>query len=377
MTYVGEIGAKWRFLVAASLGQGAGYPLTIYVSNIFTPHLLKEFGWARSDFALVNAAFLLGILVQPITGRLGDLFGVRRVAAVGVIAGPALFIGLSLMTGALWQFFILTIMQLVLTSGAASTVIYTRLITKHFEHARGISLGVAASTAPLLAAIFIPWLSQYIDADGWRAGYVLLAVTTAIAGLAAIALIPCSSEARRIEKYTRSSGVTPYGSLLRSRTFRLLVGAVLLCMLSFSLQTTQLKVILLDRGMDSATASSVIAMFALSTIIGRLVCGLSLDRFPPYVVAAASLALPGVGLTILAVGATPPGASMVAVVLLGLSLGAEADVWPVLVTKYFGPDVYGTALGLMLSAVALSTGTGALLLSLALKLDGGFTLVTD
>jgi MFS family permease len=144
-------------------------------------------------------------------------------------------------------------------------------------------------------------------------------------------------------------------------------------MLSFTLQTTQLKVILLDRGIDSATGSMMISLFVSSTVVGRLLCGIALDRFPAYAVAAVFLGLPGVGLAFLAAGVTQPALIILALLLLGLSLGAEGDVWAYLVTKYFAAHIYGTVLGFVLSAMALSVGSGALLLSLMLKINGGFT----
>jgi predicted MFS family arabinose efflux permease len=153
----------------------------------------------------------------------------------------------------------------------------------------------------------------------------------------------------------------------------LLIGAVFLCLLSFTLQTTQLKVVLLERGIDSAAGSLAISLFATSTIVGRLLCGVALDRFPAYAVAALFLGLPGVGLSLLAVGPAQPAAMSAAVGLLGLSMGSEGDVWAYLVAKYFRPEVYGTVLGLVFCAMALSTGIGALCLSRMLQWSGGYT----
>jgi predicted MFS family arabinose efflux permease len=139
------------------------------------------------------------------------------------------------------------------------------------------------------------------------------------------------------------------------------------------LQTTQLKVVLMERGIDSAAGSLAISLFATSTIVGRLLCGVALDRFPAYGVAALFLGLPGVGLALLAVGPAQPAVMSLAVGLLGLSMGSEGDVWAYLVAKYFRAEVYGTVLGLVLCAMALSTGIGALLLSQVLQLNRGYT----
>jgi MFS family permease len=378
-SYLGEIRAKWRCVAAASLGQASGYSLLNYLNNIFTPHLLKEFNWSRSAFALVGVTLFLGILIQPITGRLGDSFGVRRVAIVGVIGGPLVFIGFTLMTGALWQYFALNLLYLVLTSGATVTVIYSRLLAKNLDRARGIALAVAASAAPAAAAICLPFLSRFIEANGWRAGYRALAVAALVGGGIALLLIPTGADKYGEEEKRARAAAVPaaaapsLGSIFRSRPMQLLLGAVFLLMMSFTLQTTQLKVILTDHGIDSATGSLAISLFATSTIVGRLLCGLALDRFPAHIVAAVFLGLPGIGLSLLAVGALPVPAVAVAVSLLGAAMGAEGDVWAYLVTRHFPPAIYGMVLGLVLSGMALSSGLGALLLSVVLKLTGSFT----
>jgi len=373
MAYLAEIRAKWRVVLATSVGQASGYSIVTYINNLFTPYLLKQFAWSRSAFALVGVALFFGILIQPITGRLGDAYGVRRVALVGVVGGPLVFVGFSLMTGDLWQFFILTLLHLIFTSGATSVVIYSRLIAKNLDRARGICLAIAASAAPAVAAVGVPFLSRVIAVYGWRMGYIAVAAATAIGGVVALLLIPPSADMAGKMGHEARRVPTAYVNILRSRPFQLLIAAVFLCLLSFTLQTTQLKVVLLDRGIDSATGSLAITLFASSTIIGRLLCGIALDRFPAYAVAALFLGLPGIGLTLLAAGPALAWAMAAAVALLGLSMGAEGDVWAYLVAKYFRTEIYGTVLGLVLCAMALSTGIGALLLSLMFKLNRGFT----
>src|SRR5262245_59160316 len=99
MSYFGEFRIHWRYLAAATIGMGAGYSINNYLNNIFTPHLLREFGWSRSDVALVGVAVFLAVVCQPIAGRLADLFGVRRMVLFGIIGAPLIYLGLSAMTG--------------------------------------------------------------------------------------------------------------------------------------------------------------------------------------------------------------------------------------------------------------------------------------
>lgn len=378
MTYLGEIRTHWRSLAAASFGLTAGYSITNYTNNIFTPHLLEQFDWSKSDIAFVGVAVFLAVLVQPIAGRLTDTLGVRRMAMIGVASAPLMFVGLSAMTGDLSQFILLSVLQIIVVGGTTSATIYSRLIAQKFDRARGIALAIAACSPALVGAASVPFLSNFIDANGWRAGYVAVAVGVAIAGVVAILLIPAGADFRRNDFRRNVEPVGPhpsrgYGAIVRDPSFQLIIAGMFLCNLSFSMQTSQLKVVLLDKGIDSATGSVAISLFAFGVIVARFLCGIALDRFPSYAVAAISLGLPCIGLGILASGLSSPWVIAVAVLSLGLALGAEGDVLAYLVMKYFRLDIYSTVLGMVLGAIALSAASGSLLLSFMLKQSGNYS----
>ena len=246
---------------------------------------------------------------------------------IGVVGAPLVFLGLSLMTGSFSLFFLLSLIQITLVGGTTSATIYSRLIAQQFNRARGVALAMAACTPPAAAAAIVPFLSNSIDVNGWRPGYVALAMYAAIAGVIAIFLIPAGTGVRRSAGLVGRNPSRVYADIVRNPAFKLIIAGMVLCNLSFTLQTSQLKVLLLDRWMDSATGSLAISLFAISVIVGRLLCGIALDRFPTHFVAAVSLGLPGIGLGILASGVSEPMAIAVAVLLLGLSLGQKATSW--------------------------------------------------
>ncbi len=372
--YLGEFRLYWRSLAAAGLGQAAGFSLVNYIGNIFTPHLIDEFSWSRSQIALVSTIHFLNILSLPIAGRLTDVFGVRRIASVGVVSAPLAFIGLSFMTGDLWMFFLLSLLQLIIVGGATNGGVYGRLIVQTFDRSRGGALAIAACLGPIAGAVMVPFLSGLIDLHGWRAGYVAVAVCVGVAGLAVLVLIPPASTPQRRSVAAAREPSMMYGTIVRSRAFQLIFAGVVLCNLSFTMQTAHLKVIFLDRGIDSATGSFLVSLFAISVIIGRLLAGLALDRFPTYAVMAITMGLPCLGLGILASGSATIVVVGAAVLLIGFSIGAEGDIFAYAVGKYFKLHIFNTVLGLVFAGIALSIASGSLLLSLTLKLTGGYTL---
>lgn len=373
MVYWGEIRAGWRALSAAALGQAVGYSLVNYVGNVFTPHLIREFGWSRSEIALASAAMFVNIVAQPVSGRLADAFGVRRMAAVGIVSMPLIFLGFGAMTGSVSQFFLLTLAMVTIVGGTTSATIYSRLIGRTFSRARGLALAIAACAPALAGAACVPFLSRFIDTAGWRMGYVAVATGVAITGVLVLLMIPTAADvrSRAVAPDRRSPSI--YFVILRDPAFRLIVAGIVLCSLSITMQTTQLKVILLERGVDSATGSLAISLFAISVITGRLLCGVALDRFPVHLVVALSLGLPGLGLGLLASGVSLTPVLALAVVLLGFGLGAEGDVMAYLVMRYFKPEIFSTVLGMISGALALSMAGGALVLSYVLKVTESYT----
>lgn len=364
---------SWRFLAAATLGQAAGYNIINYVGNIFTPHLLAEFAWTRADIARIGALAFLGIVTLPVAGRVTDAFGVRRIALVGVLASPLVFIALATMTGSLAQYFLITFLHIVVVGGTTSAVVYSRLVAQSFSRARGVALAIGAAAAPLAGAASAPFLSALIDAHGWRAGYLVVGACVAVVGIVAIVLIPRHADSRRIASVAGVDPANRYGAILRSRAFQLIVGGLLLCNLSFTMQTAHLKVILLDRGIDSTAGTLAVSLFAASVVVGRLACGVALDRFPAWAVTAIALACPGIGLGILATGTVAMPVITVAVMLLGAFLGAEGDVFAYLAREYFPIEIFATVLGLLIGALALSVAAGSLILGLTLDLTGVYT----
>lgn len=374
MTYFGEFRMNWRHLLAAAIGMGAGYTINNYLNNVFIPPLMHEFGWSSSSIALIGATSALSVVCQPVAGRLVDRFGVRPIALFGVIMGAVVYVLMSLMTGQFWIFLALVMLQMILVCSTTGAVVYSRLIAQTFDRARGLALATAVCAPSIAGALVVPLLTDFITSHGWRAGYLLAAASTFVVGLLALLLVPREHRVSLPRSPALSAAPTrDLRDILRSRAFQLILAGMILCSLSISLQTTQLKVVLLDTGFDTVQASRLISLYALGVIAGRFLSGAALDALPTYLVASAAMSLPGIGLLILASGSSSPLALIIAMLLLGVSLGAEGDVAGYLVMQYFPVEVYSSVLGMVIGAIAFASGVGGLLLSAMLNAGGAFT----
>lgn len=373
MGYVDELRTNWRPLLAAAIGMGAGLSLNAYVTSLFAPHVIAAFGWSRADYALLGVTGLLVLPTLPLFGRLADLFGVRRTAAIGVIAYPLGFLAFSQMNGDIRIFFAIAALQTLLGT-ATTAIVYTRIVAQSFDRARGIALGIAVSGPALVGALASPLLTAFIQAHGWRAGYQVAALVTLLLGVTALLIMPPSKrKADRQAEPARRAG-RDYRLIVRSGAFWIIFAGTFLCNLSNIVTTSQFNLVLLDSHATLGTAAMLVSTYAGGVIAGRLACGLALDRFPAHIVAAIGMAMPAIGIFILASSFDATWVLAAAVLLIGVSTGAEGDIAGYLIARIFGIAVYGSVFGLIAAGLGLASALGAILFSYTLRVSGDSVL---
>jgi MFS family permease len=382
MTYLGELRRNIRPLAAASIGCGSGLMVAAYATSVFAPYLLRQFGWSRSQFALIGLTMFSTLLVMPFIGRLTDRLGVRRMALAGALLLPLPYIGYSFMQGSFAVFLLISATVLALGS-LTGPAVYTRLIAENFTHARGLALTIVTCAPAVVGALAAPALTAINEDFGWRWGYRAFALWILAGNLVASLLVP-----RQEPGLDHTPSILPlptdapatknrsgaFREILRQPAFWVIAGAMVLCSVPTPLHSSQMNVMLLDAGLNARTAALMVSTYAVGTVLGRIACGLSLDRFRPAHVATLWMALPAGGYALIAAahGAHLPIAGGMA--LIGLAMGADNDLTAFLVARHFRLEVFSTALSLVLCGVLFAAACGAMLLSAVLRHGGGFTL---
>jgi len=377
VTYFDELRDHWRPLVAATLGLATGMAFISQLTPVFAPNLIRDLSWAPEQFALVGSVALVTSFAFPFIGRLADVLGVRWTASIGMAAMPLTLLAFSTMPGPLWIYIAIFVFQSIVCVTTTSTV-YTRLVVAHFVKSRGLALAIAASGPAVTVAIVSPILNSFVEANGWRAGYLAMAFVTVIAAIATFLLIPAERRQPQGEPIVplpaKRRARDDYPAIVRTRAFWLLLGAMLLCNLPATIMLVQLKLLLEANGIAGANAGVMLSVLPLGMLAGRFVAGLALDRFRPDVVSFATLAMPSVGLFLFASSLDAPAILTFAVFCIGFSFGAEGDILGFLVARHFGVTIYGSVMGLMTFATSFSTASGAALLGLTMAITGGYNL---
>lgn len=368
----------WRVVLASGIGYGMGLTvLPFYTLGAFVRPLEAEFGWARSEVQACLAFLVAATLVGAWgIGWLTDRYGVRRVA-LGSQTGLAIGLAvLGLVQAELWTWYAAWFCMSLMGLGT-SPITWTRGIAGWFDDGRGFALALALCGSGIVAFVAPPSTALLIDAIGWRFTYFVLAAAVLIVSVSATLWIMPKSAVRKRGAHATGAAPQPLAGLtvkeaLKSYRFWLLAASALLLGFAISGIIPNLVPMMVDRGVAPATAATLLGVLGVSIIVGRLAAGFALDRLWAPIVACVMLPLPAISCLLLALGTTDYPVAAVAVVFLGFSTGAEFDLVPYIVTRYFGMRRYGQIYALQWVGWTASSGIAPAIFGYAFDLWGNY-----
>lgn len=356
----------WRIVLAAAVGAAAGLILYPFVASLFIKHHTAAFGWSRCEASYASVATLIAGSLAPLVGRLADRIGVRPVIILGCTGFAGACIGMSLQDGNIWTYYALNFLLVFFGLGTTS-ITWARPINAVFVRSRGLALSTALSSVTLTAAI-TPLLLNYVIATyGWRAGWVTLGLM-AIAG-SALGLLMLPKVKARPEAMANSYKL---GEATRMPAFWFLVAGMFIINIPSGGLMAQMAALVGDKGLDETMVASVLSSFAVSVFFGRLIAGFCLDRFPPQLVTFIAMGVPAAGCLMLLGQSAYLPLVIAGIGLAGLSQGAEGDVGPFLIARYFGLESFGALMGCVNAAVVTATGVGGMLFAQTFDITGSY-----
>lgn len=367
---------EWRrsgHLVALTAIGLTCAPTTLppYTIGLFVAPLRAEFGWSRGA---IQAAILfstgLGVLGAPMAGAMVRRFGIRRTLLPG-LAGLALAVlGAAMIGDALWQFYLAYAAMSLLGAGAGG-VAWNTLISGRFETSRGLALGLGLSGTGICSIVMPQIASWAIALWGWRAGYVALAAVTALIVLPlCAAFLPRDGRSDDVHPATSLAGMSA-SAAVRTRRFWILGCSTAAIYLAIGGSIPSLVPLLVDGGLTPRSAATVMGMFGVAVIAGRIGVGALVDRFWAPAVALGVLTSAALGSLILA---HSPGvvAGSLAAALIGVAAGTELDLLGFLVARYFGLFDFPRIYGRLFVFVAIAAGCAPLLFGLIRDSAGSY-----
>ncbi|MBV1686459.1 MFS transporter [Novosphingobium sp. G106] len=366
-----EWSRNWALPFVGMLGV-AGSTLLPSANGILLEPLTHEFGWSKSQFSFAYLIqVIVGLATTPLAGRLIDRYGSRRVLLSGLPLAAVGMAMVSLVTSHVWTWVLLTVCQgltmaLVLPLGWMSAVI------SRFDAARGMALaitlagvGFGAALWPVLGAQVMSWL-------GWRAVVPVLGVGWALLLLPIAALLLPREPFLAPADEAKGRGLSWLGPILRSRSLLLLIAAGSLFIGVVHGFNLHLIALLRTLGYGKVAAAGVTSLAGVFAIVGRLGAGMLLDRYSSKPLAIGVFLVPIVASVLLLLTTTTGWMPVTAIVLLGLSLGAESDIIAYVASREFDRRAFASAYGVVSAAFALSAGSGPLLVSMLYDVSGSY-----
>ena len=361
---------RWWIVAASFMAQMVGSgAINIFAFGVLLKPIANDLGLGRG---VLSSALLLSTFLTAIGCLIfGGLFDTGRIRAI-LLPAITLFAlsvaALSLLRPSLSIVYIL--FGLSGLFGAGQTPLgYSKVISQWFNKDRGLALGIIYSGIGTGGFVVAQLARILINDFGWRKACLGLGIATFLIAFLPVAIFvrepPSVASSRRMVAQDPgqskvASGLTA-AEALRSWQFWMLGLAVSLIVLTANGSLIHAVALLTDRGISVSMATVALSGAGLAMIVGGMVSGYCLDRFyGPYVaIFCVAVAIIGIGLLGSGTGGATP---IVGTILCGLANGAEGNLLPYFVSRYFGLRSFGQIFGYLFAVFMISVGVGPLLL---------------
>lgn len=343
-----------------------------------------EFGWSNASTALAfSLRNEIGGIGAIAVGVALDRMGPKRVLYTGISIAAAGVLAMSFMQE-LWHFYGVMIV-IALGSSAAGGQVGLTAISTWFEDRRAFAMSLMTLGGGL-GGVFVVGIGILVEATGWRWALRVLALLMLVVGLTVGSNVrsrpsghpqPMDGVPRR-EDGTDVESAEKWGVPVRraisSRPFLLLSLAMLGSSFGFvALVVHQIPYLENEIGVSKAVASSSIAVFTLSSILGRIGFGFLGDRYPKRLVMAVALTMLSGGLALLATASTL-WVAILAIAIAAPGFGGTIPLRPSMAADFFGTKNFGTINGTMQFVSTSGGAAGPWVVGRLVDTQGDYTM---
>jgi MFS family permease len=249
-------------------------------------------------------------------------------------------------------------------------------LARWFVRRRALVIAILYSGSGIGGFVAAPLLNKVISmADGnWRAGWLLIAALSGIAGILAFLFVrehpgdlsqTPDGDDTSTAGWSKGSKLRPahitsenwlYREALATPAYWLMIVSQLACSCGYTLYLAHGIVHLKDLGHTQAAAAWSIGILAVSGLIAKVIFAALGDRLDPRYLWAAFIAVFGVGL-VLVVDARTPSNILIFATCLGVGFGGSLVCLMTVLSNYYGTHAFPSLSGLSL---AINTTLSAL-----------------
>ena len=372
----------WWIVIGGLLIMATCYTVFVNCIPLFQTHIVRDLGLTVGQFNTgVSITTVVAVFASLVIGKLTDKCSARVLGAVTVLTSSVVLVGLSFITAA-WQLYALCVVAgMVVVAG--TRLLVSVVISNWFTLKRGLAVSIALSGSGIGGVILSPATSAMIEASGWRAAFLLLAV------VCALPLVLAAFSTRPSDK-----GLLPYGAgqteqakadrspdapvtvsvgwkpLRKSAAFWLLVvGFVAMgitngCIITNSIANMTSVTVggteVVTGGHSTLWAGSVWSFYLAVVIVAKVALGAIYDRWGMRmgtILGTITSVLAGVMLLFPATDWGP----ILACLFFGFATCMGTVAPPIMVVKEYGKKDLGTVTGIVTAFELLGAAVGAVL----------------
>jgi len=337
-------------IVITCVGFGTALSL-----GVFLQPMALATGWSRatiSSAAMID--FLFMGLASLVWGALSDRIGTRLVVmAGGALLGLGLVIA-SRVTSA--EQFLLAFAFV----GAAAGSFYaplTAATARWFVRHRSLAVALVAAGVGLGSTTIAPLARWLITACGWRSALLVLGLIAWALIISVGLLIRPPPTVEQEPAGAADDRDFSVAEALRTPQFAAIALTHFACCAAHSGPIFHMVTDAIDCGVAPMAAATVISVAGLSSVGGRVLCGLFADRFGAKQVLITGLVVQAAAISLYLVVHTL-SAFYALSVMFGVAYGGIMPLYATLVREYFGARIMGTVFGAvaMLSILGMAIG---------------------
>lgn len=339
------------------VGFGATFSLAVFLNPI-----TSDTGWATTSVSSAMTLVFISLGLGSFAwGALSDRYGPRVVATTGAVL---LGCGIALSSQAR------TVLQFQLSYGvlvgfAAGSIMAPMmvLVTAWFQRRRTLAVSLVSAglgVAPMTISPLAAWL---IAQNGWRSAQLTIGLGALLLMVPATLLVrraPLAGSGANASPAARGPAAMTVPQALRTVQFAVLALTYFLCCSAHSGPIFHTVSYAMFCGIPALGAVTIYSAEGFAGLFGRILLGVSADRFGARRVLAAGLLVQAVAAATYATVRSIEGFYAVALVF-GFAYGGVMPIYAVIARQYFPAAILGAVFGLITMASSIGMAAGPLL----------------
>jgi len=376
----------WWVVIGCMMIMGPIVPISIPLATMYLPPIAAEFGISRSSFLLINTLMqALGIVLSPIIAKKMAKGQVRKFLIIGILG----FVTTYFINSFAHNIYFLYVTGIFkgLFFFMSTGIPVNMLVIKWFVAKRGLATSLSFAGVGMGGFIFSPVVSFFLENFGWRMTYRLIALLVlAIALPAALFLIkdkPADKNLQaldfedgiNLDKKPQASGIyVPFTAkeAVKKAFFVFILMGLFLSTFVAAGSSTHFAPALIEFH-SAAHQASVLSLFLITGVIGKLLMGWIVDRFGLTI-----SILFGGGMFVASMFFLMFSHQLIFAYLMALAFGLGSGFGPVLppimMAKIFPPEEYPIAFGFGSSFIQFGLTFGALAVAFLYDFYGNYGL---